>query len=122
MIYEINVKSLAAAPLTFTYVLTPEVSIVTTVSGDARQYANVSIFYGSLQLWSGAMTQLSPKIEIPYDIVAGSTTIKKGGGFTLTVPTAQQNGSVVADLVIVTPTSTVPFHATVASWPLTSQL
>lgn len=116
----LTTEVLASAPLKFSYPITPEVSIDTTVTGDSRQYATVSIVYGSLSLWSGTMTQLAPKIEIPYDIVAGSITIDQGGTFTLTVPTTLQNGSVAASLVITTATSKVPFNAIVASWPLSS--
>ena len=115
-----NLETLVTGPLIVTYPITASVSIVTTVTGDARQYANVAIVYGSLTTWSGTMTQLAPTITIPYDIVAGEITIKKEGSFTLTVPTSIQNGSVVASLTIESGTQTVPFTATVAIWPLSS--
>ncbi len=115
-----DLKNLAAGPLVFTFPITASVSIVTTVTGDSRQYASVAVVYGSMSLWSGTMTQLAPTITIPYDIVAGEITIKEGGLFTLTIPTSMQNGSVAANLMIKSATQEVPFTATVASWPLSS--
>jgi len=115
-----DLKNLAAAPLSFTYPITASVSILTTVTGDSRQYATVAVVYGSMSLWSGTMTQLAPEITIPFDIVAGEITIKEGGAFKLTVPTTMQNGSVAANLTIMSATQTVPFTATVANWPLSS--
>lgn len=115
-----DLKKLATAPLSFTYPITASVSILTTVTGDSRQYASVAVIYGSMSLWSGTMTQMAPKITIPYDIVAGEITIKEGGSFTLTIPTTMQNGSVAANLTIMSTTQTVPFTAVVASWPVSS--
>ncbi|PCF95377.1 hypothetical protein [Vreelandella nigrificans] len=116
----LTAELMASAPLKFSYPITPEVSIDTTVTGDSRQYATVSIVYGSMQIWSGTMTQTAPKLTIPFNIVAGSITIEEGGTFMLTIPTPLQNGSVVASLTIKSSTSTVPFNAFVATWPLSS--
>ena len=116
----LTAELMASAPLKFSYPITPEVSIDTTVSGDSRQNATVSIIYGSMTLWSGTMTQFAPEITTPFEIKAGSITIEEGGTFTLTIPTSMQNGAVAANLKIKTATSTVPFNALVASWPLSS--
>lgn len=113
-------ERLNSSPLKFSYSITSEVSIDTTVSGDSRQNASVSIVYGSMTLWSGTMTQFDPEIKTPFEIKAGSITIEEGGTFTLTIPTSLQNGSVAANLMIKSSTSTVPFNALVASWPLSS--
>lgn len=112
----------AASPLVINFVLSPQLIIATTVTGDARQNATVSLVNGSVTLWSTTLTQFTPTAEIPYDIVGGSLTIKKGGSFTLTIPTAGQAGSVVASLTVVTPTvpNGTPFNATVATWTLSS--
>ena len=112
----------AASPLVISFVLSSQLSIVTTVTGDARQNATVALVNGSVTLWSTTLTQFTPTAEIPYDIVGGPLTIKKGGGFTLTIPTAGQAGSVVASLTVVTPTAPqgIPFNATVATWTLSS--
>ncbi|UIJ71026.1 hypothetical protein [Aurantimonas sp. HBX-1] len=112
----------AASPLVINFVLSPQLTISTTVTGDARQNATVALVNGSVTLWSTTLTQFTPTATIPFDIVAGQLTIKKGGGFTLTVPTAGQAGSVVASLTVVTPTAPdgIPFNATVATWTLSS--
>lgn len=116
----LTAELMTSAPLKFSYSITPEVSIDTTVTGESRQNASVSIVYGSMTLWSGTMTQFAPEITTPFEIKAGSITIEEGGTFTLTIPTSMQNGSVAASLMIKTATSTVPFNAFVASWPLSS--
>jgi precorrin-4 methylase len=113
-------QQLKGSPLQFTYPISAMTSITTTVSGDARQYAVVSIVSGSLTLWSQTLTQLADKAKIPYDIVAGDLTVDAGGTLALTIPTTLQNGSVVVGLMIKTSTQTAPFNATVASWPLSS--
>ena len=116
-----SAEAAAAAPLTFTYPISAQVSITTTVSGDARQYATVGIVNGSALLWTATLTQFAPTAEIPYDVLAGQLTIKAGGMFTLTIPTNLQPGNVVANLVIATPTNPKgqPFQAMVAQWNLT---
>jgi hypothetical protein len=116
-----SAEAAAAAPLTFTYPISALVSITTTVSGDARQYASVSIMNGSAMLWTTTLTQFAPTAQIPYDIIAGQLTIKANGTFTLTIPTNLAPGNVVANLVIASPTNPTgqPFQATVAMWNLT---
>lgn len=120
MFADLTAEAFAAGPLTFDYPLDAATSIRTTVHGDARQYATVSIIYGALNLWSQTLTQLAHIATIPDDIVAGEITVEAGGKFTLTVPTSLRNGSVAADLKIKTATQEFPFKATVASWPLNS--
>jgi hypothetical protein len=117
-----NTVATAAAPLVLTFVLSSQVSIVTTVTGDARQYANVAIMNGSLTAWSASLTQLNNSQQLSYDINAGLMTIKKGATFTLTVPTAQQQGFVFAQMTIVTPENPngQPYGIQVATWPLSS--
>jgi hypothetical protein len=119
---EFSATAAATGALAFTYVLSGPVSITTTVTGDARQYATVGIVNGSLTLWSTTLTQLSPTAEVPYDVVAGQLTIKQGGTFTLTIPTTIQQGQVAASLMIATPTTPKgqPFAAAVANWSLSS--
>lgn len=111
-----------SGPLVFTFVLSSTVSITTAVTGDARQNATVAILNGSVTLWSATLTQFEPTATIPFDLIAGTLTIKKGGTFVLQIPTTLQNGTVIANLTIATlnnPQGT-PFTATVASWPLVS--
>ncbi len=114
----------AAAPLVLTFILSSQVSIVTTVTGDARQYANVAIQNGSITAWSASLTQLNNSQQLPYDIVAGQMTIKKGATFTLTVPTSSQQGFVFSQMTIVTPENPdgQQYGIQVASWPLSSSI
>ena len=108
-------------PLSFTFYLTPQVSIVTTVTGDARNIANVQIMSGSIVAYSASMNQAAPQAVVGYDIVLGDTTIAKGSTFTLTIPTQQQLGNVVfSGKVSSGQNPPTPFTAIVASWPLTS--
>jgi hypothetical protein len=117
----INAKTLLTGPLNFSYPITALVSINTSVTGDSRQYASVSIVYGSLTLWSQTLTQLGHTATIPFEILAGDITIEKGGTFVLAIPTSLQNGSVTANLMIKSgPQPAVPFKGPVASWPLSS--
>lgn len=115
-----SAEAAAAAPLHFIYQMTPLVAIATTVTGDARQYAAVSIMSGSLNLWTSMLTQVAPVSKLPYDIVLGPLTIKAGGTFTLSVPTPAASGKVQAVLTIVSPTypNGATFNATVAIWNL----
>lgn len=117
-----SAASLAAAPLTITQVLSGQVAVSTTVSGEARQYATVSILNGSASLWSTTLTQFNSTAVTPYDIVAGQITISEGCGFTLTIPTSIMQGAVVANLTITTPTTPKGnrYTITVASWGLSS--
>lgn len=118
----LTVTAAASAPLVINYILSSQVSIVTTVTGDARQYATVAIVNGSLTAWSASLTQLNNSQQLPYDIVAGQMTIKKGATFTLTIPTTSQAGSVFGQLTIVTPQNPdgQQYGIQVASWPLSS--
>jgi hypothetical protein len=115
-----SAEAAASAPLHFIYQMTPLVAIATTVTGDARQYASVSIMSGSLNLWTSMLTQVAPVSKLPYDIVLGPLTIKAGGTFTLSVPTPAASGKVQAVLTIVSPTypNGATFNATVAIWNL----
>jgi hypothetical protein len=115
-----SIEAALAGPLQFTFVLTPTVNIVTTVTGDARNNASVQIMNGTLPVWSGAMTQSFPQTATTYDLILGTITIKSGCTFNLTIPTTSQNGFVVMQAMITSGGSTAPFGAIVASWPLTS--
>ncbi|OIN45261.1 hypothetical protein BLL37_31165 [Pseudomonas azotoformans] len=119
---EFSVAAFAAANLKITYVLTSTISIVTEVSGDARQNATVTIMNGSQQVWNATMTQAEPTATIGSNLIIGSVTIKAGGTFTLQIPTVTQPGSMTAALTLITPNNPggIPFNAQVAQWPLSS--
>lgn len=117
--HEISAEGIASAPLTFGFPL-GQATINTTVMGDARNIAAVSIMFGSMAMYSVTLTQAFPTATIPYDMMIGNMTIQKGATFTLTVPLANQLGMVFFQATIVTPLSTQPFASPVASWSLTS--
>jgi hypothetical protein len=117
---EVSQEQLAAAPLVINYMLTSQVTIQTTVLGDARNIATVSIIDGSLTMWSTTLTQAAPNATTPYALVMGTVTIDAGAGFELTIPTSVQNGSVMFNGTIVQAGNSSPYAAQVSSWPLTS--
>jgi hypothetical protein len=117
---EFSLERLAAAPLVINYILTSEVTIQTTVIGDARNIASVAIIDGSVTVWSTTLTQASPNAETPYALQLGSIKIDAGAGLHLTIPTSIQNGNVVLEATIEQASNPPqPFAAQVASWPLT---
>ena len=112
-------QQVAAAPLVINYMMTSQVSIQTTVLGDARNIATVAIIYGSLTMWSTTLTQIAPNATTPYALVMGSVTVDAGAGFQLTIPTSVQNGNVMFDGTIVQGSNPpTPYAAQVSSWPL----
>ncbi len=111
----------AAGPLQFTFPLSPSVSVVTNVFGDARNNASVTIMSGSMPVWVGSMNQVSPIATVPTELKLGSLNIKAGTTFTLTIPTTMQNGNVLMQGEIQSPPNTwQPIIAIIAMWPLTS--
>lgn len=109
-----------ANPLKIEFTLSSEVTIETTVSGDARNNVTEGIKQGTMTLWTTTLTQGTPKATTPYDIVCGQMTINKGATFTLTIPTTAQPGNVVFSGTIVEPTGTQLHTYMVATWPLNS--
>ncbi|HEV3158266.1 MAG TPA: hypothetical protein VGZ00_13055 [Candidatus Baltobacteraceae bacterium] len=108
-------------PLSFTYFLTPQVSIITTVTGDARNIASIQIASGSVVAYSASLNQASPTATVGYEVLIGDAVIAKGATFTLTIPTQQQLGNVVfSGRVGSGQNPPQPFTAIIATWPLTS--
>lgn len=115
-------SSFGTSPLVFDYILTPQVTIRTSVTGDARNIATVTIISGTVTVWAASMTQASPRAVTPK-LVMGDTTIEEGSSFTLTVPSTIQSGNVFFSGTIASgPNPPVPFQAIVAQWPLSSSL
>ncbi len=113
---------LAAAPIVITYYLTTEISIQTTVLGEARNIASVAIMAGSITAWSGTMTQQFPEVVTQFPVTIGGVTIEKGAEFRLTVPTggpAPQPGQVSLQCVMDAQGTSQPFSGQIASWNLT---
>lgn len=76
-----------------------------------------------MPLWSGSMTQGAPKVVVDTEITFGTTTIKQGATFTLTIPTQMQNGQVIFSGEVASGGN--PFQKTtvqVAQWPLNSSV
>ena len=87
---EFSAEAAAAAPMVISYILTSEVTIQTTVIGDARNIASVAILDGSVTVWTTTLTQAAPDSETPYALVLCRFKIDAGAGFHLTIPTSLQ--------------------------------
>jgi len=108
-------------PLSFTYYVTPQVTVQTNVFGDNRSNASVAIYSGSMQVWGATLTQLATTAKTPTELILGDATIAAGATFTLTIPTALQQGNVLLNAVIGSSSNPpAPVVAYVATWPLTS--
>lgn len=103
-----------------TYPIGPVVSVVTTITGEARNNAQILIKAGDKELYSLTLTQSIPKATVPHALILGDVTIEEGAHFVLTIPTSTQRGQVFASMTIKTSTSTTPFGALVATWKLPS--
>lgn len=120
MIGALGVLLLGAAPLQFTTWLTPAVSVVTSVLGEMRNIAQVTIVYGTAPVWSGTMTQAAPTLVIDTEMIYGSLEIASGATFTLTIPTPIQLGGVFLHVEVLQPSPPQKYYALVATWPLSS--
>ncbi|HVZ37954.1 MAG TPA: hypothetical protein VHI13_01660 [Candidatus Kapabacteria bacterium] len=108
-------------PLSFTFPLSPSVTVVTTVFGSARNQASVAIMSGSMTVWVGSMNQVATVATVNMDLYLGSLNIKKGATFTLTIPTSSQVGNVLMQAELQSPPNPwFPFSGVIAMWPLTS--
>lgn len=109
------------APLNFDYWLTTDIDVKTTVTGEARNQATVSIYYGSMMVWSTTLLQTDPTHTITIPLIMGSVTIDANATLTLTVPTQAQNGNVLFSGTLVHQgQQPLPFALYVAQWPLSS--
>jgi hypothetical protein len=109
-----------AEPIVKTYNLNPVCEIVTTISGDARNIAQVEIKSGAETVYSGTMMQQSPDLKTQQDYVLGTFTLKAGAHFHLTIPTSLQSGNVVLKGESKSEDNPfAPFSAQVADWKST---
>lgn len=117
-----STEASAAAPLVFTYQLVEAASIVTTVTGDARQYARVQIVIASITVWSGTLSPYAPVMTLDHSVVYDGITFAAGGTFALAAPTPVQLGSVKFIGTVATPATPggMSFSVPVAVWTLTS--
>lgn len=68
-------------PLTIKHPITPVIILTTNVFGENRDSARVAIYFGSVMMYSVAVTQALPQAILPFDIASGGTKIDKGGFF-----------------------------------------
>lgn len=116
----LTVESLAAAPLVFNYYLAPGIDFQTTVTGDNRDTATVTIYYINTPMWSGTLTQGLPSLKFP-NLALGAIKLTRGS-VTLTPPTDSTNGNVMVDCTVErSGQEPVDLSAIIASWPLSSK-
>lgn len=112
-------KILMAAPIKVTYDLTPQINIVTTITGDNRDQTVVIINDINTEMWSGSMMKASPAVVTPNDLKIGNTTIKSGAAFHLVPPSAFQQGRVTLECEMKSGDNPFfPYSAVVATWNL----
>ncbi|MHA1597953.1 MAG: hypothetical protein ACTSV1_04455 [Alphaproteobacteria bacterium] len=110
-----------SGPLSIRYYLSSQVSIVTDVTGDARNVATVTIYNSTVAVYSGTMMQASPTLETPNDLILGTISIKAGAKFSMIVPSTQANGSVTLSCDLKSGDNPfTPFTAQIATWPMSS--
>lgn len=113
-------SDLASNPLVFDYIVTPQVTIRTSVTGDARNIATVNILNATVSVWAASMTQAAPKATTPK-LVMGDFTIEEGAQFTLTVPSTLQDGNMFFNGKVQSgPNDPTDLQVIVAHWPLSS--
>jgi hypothetical protein len=114
---EFSAETVGKGPMKITYYLSAQVTIVTSVIGDARNIASVTIMDGTATAWSGTMVQATPDIDIPYALQLSSVKIETGASFHLTIPTGLQNGNVMMHATIDQQGTSTPVNVQIASWP-----
>lgn len=112
---------LANAPITVLYHLTTELTVETSVVGEALNIANITVKAGSIDSWAGTLTQILPSAATTFPITVGNVTIKQGAKFRMTVPTPGpegQPGQVYLECMIEAQGVEQPFSARIATWTL----
>jgi hypothetical protein len=110
-----------ANPLKFNYALGNQGNVVTTVSGDNRDIANIVVNNVNTPVYTTTLNSIQLKATTDQDIVLGSLTILKGARFSLTIPSSTQTGWVMLNCSIKSgDNDPTPFSAMIASWTLSS--
>jgi len=108
-------------PLKIQQFLSPVISMITNVFGEARDAVRVDIYFGSIMIYSLPLLQSSPNATLGNDLIGGNNKIDKGGSFTLTIPTEMEFGSVFCSVTYSSPTiSSQKFSGFISHWTLTS--
>lgn len=109
---------------TFTYYVTPQIPVVTTVSsvnGGTLNQASIAIYSGTTNsdaVWTGAVNQSSPVVQYGT-LTLGDTTLNPGS-FTLVIPSGPQPGSVSMQGTMTSAGNTTTIQAQVAQWNASS--
>jgi hypothetical protein len=105
----------SAGPLSFTFPLTPDLSLVTTVYGKALSIADVTVVTGSVVLDDVTLDPQSPVGQFLFPIEVPGVSIDQGQ-LTLTAPSSINPGSVFVQATLTANGQAVPFSAQIASW------
>lgn len=106
-------------PKKIVYNLTPQINVVSTVSGDNKDIVGVVINDINTEMWSATMMKSMPAAVTPSDLIIGDTTIKAGATFHLTCPSAFQQGQVSLKCEMKSGDNPdTPYSAVVATWNL----
>ncbi len=100
-------------PVTETFALT-----ATTAAKTSLQFAiaaTTTLSDSGLSCFSSTVTQSAPQVELPANLACGSVTFTTGD-YTLTLPSATQQGTVFFASTMATSASTFNFNAVIASW------
>jgi hypothetical protein len=117
----LTLKALTTAPLVLTVQISGQTWIQVSVTGTARNVAAVSILNPTLPIYSCTLTQWLPTHKTTADVVASDVTYQAPTTFSLTIPTAEQQGNVFVQSVLVAPgQDPQPLSAPVVWWPLDS--
>jgi hypothetical protein len=101
------------------YPLTPILRVVTKPKGIFRNSASVTIYSGSMLLYTVLLTQASPFVTNVSDIILGEVKIDSGMQLTLRIPSYDEPGSIqlkaTYQSIDIPPT---PINAMIATWNL----
>jgi hypothetical protein len=105
----------SAGPLSFAFPLTPDLSLVTTVSGNALSDATVTVVTGSVVLDVVTLDPESPVGSFLFPIEVDGVTIDEGQ-LILTAPSGLNPGSVLVQATVTANGQVFPLSAQIASW------
>ena len=107
--------------LTIYFPLSENLTIITSVFGDSRQYAAVAINYGAITVWTAQLSAARSSVSTPGPIDVRGLIIAAGARVSLIVPTAAQERSVTFAAQMSAPhQSPRQYDKVIANWPLTS--
>ena len=105
----------SAGPLSITFPLTPNLSLVTTVYGNGLSDATVTVVTGSVVLDVVTLDPESPVGSVLFPIEVDGVTIDQGQ-LVLTAPSSSSGGSVFMQATFTVNGRVAPLSAQIASW------